>query len=204
MCARFILTSNCMGGFARMLSIHACSWLPKLNASVYDHPFPSLCCSWPSSMILSQIHCAGQCRACQDCGAEFYLKECGGMSPGQCKACTVCGPNEYEVSPYTAKQDRVCASCASLPSCSDNSYRMCGHGHKTECQSCEICTESGQYRVGCGGLSQGQCEACETCPAGQVTFAAYMHRPFTQHHANSMDTNNIPISFEPAYTKFTF
>ena len=140
----------------------------KDAASCMCHFMP--CMMLRAAGMLSLMHavCRGVCKVCDvNCGAERWLDGCKGSSPGQCRACTLCASDEYEVSPCTPTQDRVCASCVSLPACEAGTYRQCGSGSKSECLECQLC-ESGHYRVGCGGLTPGRCLECAGCAPGQV------------------------------------
>lgn len=110
----------------------------------------------------------GTCEKCEDCGENMFLTGCGGFEPGICSKCTECGDGEYEVTPCTATQDRVCAACTSLPTCDPGTHRTCGKGSTTECEPCAKCDKDGDYRVGCGGLNEGTCEVCQGCDPGHV------------------------------------
>jgi hypothetical protein len=133
-----------------------------------------------SMMTLCFAH-RGTCKACElNCGPERWLDSCKGSSPGQCKACTVCARDEYEVSPCTETQNRVCASCASLPTCESGTYRQCGSGVNGTCEACSSC-DVGHYRVGCGGLTPGRCVECAGCAPGKVSFHI-RPEPVVQRH----------------------
>lgn len=86
---------------------------------------------------------------------------------GTCTACTPCGPDDYEATPCSSTEDRVCAPCAHLDDCGPQRHRQCGHGVDDGCKACSDC-EEGAYRVGCGGLDEGSCRACAGCPFGKV------------------------------------
>jgi hypothetical protein len=107
----------------------------------------------------------GKTGICMDCNRKAcesgnYTVGCGGSSEGTCQVCGACN-NGFFREGCLRGQEGVCKVCPV------NQYAV-GTSFRTGCKSCDSVCASGQYVVGCGGVTQGTCVSCNTtCPPGQ-------------------------------------
>jgi len=125
----------------------------------------------------------GKCMLCSRnaCAAGSYTVGCGGTSEGSCQGCAPCDAGFYNdgclrdtsgtcaaCPPDTfALGQVVCSSCDAV--CGEGTFAVgCGGASQGSCQACGDCA-AGQFRAGCTGISPGTCEACTGCEVGEYT-----------------------------------
>ena len=127
----------------------------------------------------------GKCMLCSrnSCAAGSYTVGCGGTSAGSCQGCAPCVAGFFNdgclrdtsgtcaacPAETFALGQVVCSACDEV--CGEKTFALgCGGASQGSCQACGDCAGE-QFRAGCTGISPGTCQACSDCAVGQFRAA---------------------------------
>ena len=105
------------------------------------------------------------------CAAGKFTAGCSGNSAGSCEGCLACDAGFYR---EICMRDvpGVCSACP------PDTYAL-GTGPRVVCSACDAACGEGTFAIGCGGASQGSCQACGDCPVGQYRAGCGVASPGT-------------------------
>eukprot|EP00960_Hanusia_phi_P002940 87231-Hanusia_phi.AAC.1 len=120
--------------------------------------------------VVTQNRVCPNC-ATHACPAGEHLVGCGYGSLGDCMLCATCLPGTYETTACqeggNATVDRVCSPCATCLPWEYEATACQEGGDVTQPRECSNCTTracpAGEYLVGCGYGSLGDCTPCGSC-----------------------------------------